>query len=156
MGPRKPVASRARRLWRDLPKADRGRLRAMFRTLEARFGLRDRLAAEYARLATEAWGTASQASEAALAEGAKRRHGRGRRPSLQALDRRQKRQALSVGSFDQLVRRLHELAQRTGPGPDLAAALRRAPILEAAQTPNGGATLLDRLRLVPPTEEPAP
>lgn len=112
------MRSRARRLWRDLPAPDRYRLQNFLRSLEARFGQLDVVGFEYARFATEAWWSASQASEAALTQGARRRHGRGRRPSLQELDRRMKRQGLGFGTFDQLVRRLEELSKQNGHGRD--------------------------------------
>jgi hypothetical protein len=115
------VRSRARGLWRNLLASDRRPLHAFLRSLEARFGPLDVLTFEYARLASDAWWTAVQASEAALTQTAKRRHGRGRRPTLQELDRRMKRQGLAVGTFDQLVRRVEELAGRKR---DLTTALR--------------------------------
>lgn len=112
-----------RGLWRDLPRAERRALKAFLRSLEARLGpFHDGVTRRYAKLATEAWWTAERASESAVTEGVKRRHGRGRRPSLQALDRRMKRQGLGVGTFDQMIRRLEELAAARKP-PTLAEVL---------------------------------
>lgn len=120
------MPSWARGLWRDLPQMERRELKAFLRSLEARCGaFPDRLTRRYAKLATEAWWTAEQASASAVVEGVKRRHGRGRRPSLQAFDRRLKRQGLGVEAFDKLVRRLEELAHRNGHGGNLAAELAR-------------------------------
>lgn len=59
----------------------------------------DVLALEDLVLATETWWTARQASGAAVREGARRQFGRGRRPALKELDRRQKRQALAINSL---------------------------------------------------------
>ena len=49
----------------------------------------------------------------------KRRHGKGRRPTLQAIHRRLKRQGLGVGALDQMLRRLEELtaARQERPTP---------------------------------------
>ena len=105
-----------RGLWMDLPKAERRELKDFLRTLEARCGpFRDRVTRGYAKLTTEAWWTAQQASTTAVAEGVKRLHGRGRRPSLQHFDRRLKRQWLGVEGFDKLVRRLEELGGERKP-----------------------------------------
>lgn len=135
MGARKPVPSWSRGLWRDLPWAERRALKAVLRELQARVGpFRDRLTRRYAKLAAEAWWTAEQASGAAVEVGVKRQHGRGRRPSLQAFDRRLKRQGLGVEAFDKLVRRLEELAGRDG---DPHAALRALAARPAP--PVGGA-----------------
>jgi hypothetical protein len=115
-----------RGLWRDLPKAERHELKADLRALAARLGpFPDWLTRTYAQLAVEAGWTARVASASAIAEDVKRRRGRGRRPSLQALDRRLKRQWLGVEAFDRLVRRLEELAAGNGHGQDLATALAR-------------------------------
>lgn len=122
-----PAPSWSRPLWRDLPAAERRELRACLRALEARYGpFTERLTRRYARLAAEAWWTAEQASEAAVAEGAKRRHGRGRRPSLPSLDRRRKRQALGVEAFDRAVDKLRELATRE-PSDPIAELMRQRP-----------------------------
>jgi hypothetical protein len=96
--------------WRDLPQPARLELRAFYRALKARMGVLDALTLEYARLAAEALWLAKQSSTAALVEGTKRKYGKGRRPNLPALDRRLKRAGLQVGTVDQLVRRLEELA----------------------------------------------
>ena len=105
------MPSWSRGLWRDLPRTERRALKAFLGSLETRCGpFGDRLTRRYAKLATEAWWTAEQASASAVIEGVKRKHGRGRRPSLQALDRRLKRQGLSVEAFDKLVARLEALA----------------------------------------------
>jgi hypothetical protein len=104
-----------------MQEAERRALLRFYRGLEARFGPFDQVARQHARLTTEAWWSASQASEAALVESAKRRHGRGRRPTGQAVDRAMRRAGLNVGTFDQMVRRLEEL---TSSKRDLATALR--------------------------------
>lgn len=75
----------------------------------------------------EAGWTARDASESAIAEAVKRRQGRGRRPSRQALDRRLKRQGLGVELFDRLMQRLEALAGARPPtADDSLAAVRRA------------------------------
>ncbi len=113
-----------RGLWRDLPRAERHELRAFLRALSARLGpFPDRVSRAYAQLAAETWWTAQGASSAAVKESVKRCHGRGRRPSLQALDRRLKRQGLSVEAFDKLMSRLEGLASRKGHEQDLTAYL---------------------------------
>lgn len=109
--------------------ADARMLRAFYRDLEARYGpLIEVVMREHARLTTEAWWTARQASGSALVEAAKREHGRGRRPSLAAVDRRFKRQGLGLETFDQLLRRLEELTKSN----------RRRP-------PSNGTELLEQL-----------
>lgn len=114
-------------------------MRALLRSLEARYGLRDRLARSYALLAVEAWHTASLASRAAVDVGTRRRDGRGRKPNLKESDRRQKRAGLALGTYDLLVRRLEALAQANGHGRHMAE------------------NLAARLLAVPPaTDEPDP
>jgi hypothetical protein len=110
-------------LWRDLPREDRGKLRGFAGKLGQRYGPFDGLGREYAELTVELWWTARQSSRTALVEEGKRRRGKGRRPTLQQLDRRLKRQALAVGTLDQLVRRLEELASPRAGGRSLAAVL---------------------------------
>jgi hypothetical protein len=53
--------------------------------------------------------SATRASGEAIEATVKREQGRGRR-TMQGVDRRRKRAGLNVGTFDQLVRRLDELA----------------------------------------------
>lgn len=100
-----------KRLWRGLPRPDRITLRRFLAALHSRYGPMDLLSSEWARLTAELWFTTAQASEAALAEGAKRRHGKGRRPTAQDVDRRLKRQGLGVTTLDSMLRRLEELAR---------------------------------------------
>lgn len=117
------MPSRERELWRDLPKAERAELRRYFRALKARYGpFRDLVACEDAREATEAWWRARYASGVALVEATKRRRGKGRRPNLQAIDRRFKRAYLAGEERRETVRGLAELAARR-PSPALAALL---------------------------------
>jgi hypothetical protein len=92
-------------------------LRRFYRALEAKHGPFDEVGREYGRLAAEAWWGAVAASGEALGTVTKRRYGKGRRPSVQMLDRRLKRQGLGATTFDALVKRLEELgagaSQRT-------------------------------------------
>jgi hypothetical protein len=116
------MPSPVRGWWRGMQEAERRALLRFYRGLEARYGAFDQVARQHARLTTEAWWNARQASEVALVESAKRRHGRGRRPSGQAVERQMKRAGLNVGTFDQMVRRLEELT--SGAKRDLGRALR--------------------------------
>jgi hypothetical protein len=94
-----------------VPRAERHELRAFLRALSARLGpFPDRVSRAYAQLTAETWWTTQGASTAAVEESVKRLRGRGRRPSLQALDRRLKRQGLGVEAFDKLMCRLEGLA----------------------------------------------
>ena len=105
---------RDRRTWLDMPMAERRQLRRFLASLRRRHGpFTDFLGWEFARLTTETWWTAQAASASALAEGSKRRNGRGRRPTLQALDRRLKRQGLGIGTLMQMLDRLEQLARPT-------------------------------------------
>lgn len=104
---------RDKALWLALPMSERRALRSFLRALQARYGPFDQLAWRWAILTTETWWTTLQASEAAVAESVKRRSGKGRRPTAQAVDRRLKRQGLGVGSLDAMLRRLEELARPT-------------------------------------------
>ena len=105
-----PAPSRAKWMWRDLPRVERLALRVYFRALEAKYGpFSDRVTSAQAKLVCELWRAASSASEAAVSEASKRRAGRGRRPSLQHVGRQQKRQALSVGSYDAALDRLEQM-----------------------------------------------
>jgi hypothetical protein len=115
------MPSYPRGLWRDLPVKDQRQLRAKYRMLRRRYGpFNDVLTKDWARLTVETWWTATAASEAAMAETLKRRDGKGRRPPLQAIDRRLKRQGLGVGTFDSMLHRLEELAgRRNGQVQDL-------------------------------------
>jgi hypothetical protein len=97
------------RFWCDLPASERHALRGFLRSLEARYGPFDGVGRQYARLAAEAWWSATRASGEAIEATVKREQGRGRR-TMQGVDRRRKRAGLNVGTFDQLVRRLDELA----------------------------------------------
>src|SRR5262245_36026869 len=111
---RKPVPmwinSRIRHLWRNIPPAERHQLRAFLRSTVLRVGPpADEVIWQHMLLLTETWWTAREASASALVEGMKRRHGKGRRPTLQAIDRRLKRQGLGISALDQMVRRLEEL-----------------------------------------------
>jgi hypothetical protein len=95
----------------DMPPVERRQLRRYLRALECRYGpFADEDAWELARLTTESWWTAKDASTNALLEGAKRKHGRGRRPTLQAIDRRQKRQGLGSGTWMQMRSQLADMA----------------------------------------------
>jgi hypothetical protein len=112
----------------DMPPVERRQLRRYLRSLERRHGpFTDEGAWELARLTTEAWWTAKEASTSALLEGAKRKHGRGRRPDFKAIDRRQKRQGLGSGTWLQMLAKLEELdspARRPASIAELAAAKR--------------------------------
>jgi hypothetical protein len=95
----------------EMPPVERRQLRRYLRSLVRRYGpFGDEDAWELARLTTEAWWTAKDASTNALLEEAKRKHGRGRRPTLQAIDRRQKRQGLGSGTWMQMLAHLEERA----------------------------------------------
>jgi hypothetical protein len=111
-----------------MPAAERRQLRRFFSSLSRRYGpFADFLSWEFARLATETWWTAQAASSSALTEGSKRRNGKGRRPSLHAIDRRLKRQGLGVGTLMQVLDRLEQLARpskRVTTPADLVARLR--------------------------------
>lgn len=122
------VNSRIKRLWCDAPESERHRLRTFLRSTVSRCGPpADEVTWEHMILTTECWWAAREASGSALAEGMKRRHGKGRRPTLQAIDRRLKRQGLGISALDQMVRRLEELtmAKKRPVSPaDLVARLR--------------------------------
>jgi hypothetical protein len=60
-------------------------------------------------------------AQAAMEAASKRKVGTGRRPKAAMVDRAMKRAALNVGTFDDLMRRLEELAGRQR---DLASAIR--------------------------------
>jgi hypothetical protein len=68
----------------------------------------------------------------ALLEGAKRKHGRGRRPTLQAIDRRQKRQGLGSGTWMQMLAKLDELCSANARPKDFAARMAQAHRQRAA------------------------
>jgi hypothetical protein len=110
--------------------SERRRLRTYQRALVSRCGPPDDATVwEHMILTTECWWTGREASSSALVEGTKRRHGKGRRPTLQALDRRLKRQGLGVSTLDQMLRRLEELTTADKSPPTIAdhlAAKRRA------------------------------
>jgi hypothetical protein len=117
------VARAAATRWADLPAGPRGELDAYLEALMRRSGPPpDVVAVEDLILAAEAWWTARGASGAAVREGVRREYGRGRRPALREMDRRQKRQALAVGTLGELRRRL-EWANGHGQGQDLASLL---------------------------------
>jgi IS4 transposase len=109
--------------------SERRRLRTYLRALVSRCGPPDDATVwEHMILTTEVWWTGREASSSALVEGTKRRHGKGRRPTLQAIDRRLKRQGLGVSALDQMLRRLEELTAAEKSPPTIAelAAKRRA------------------------------
>jgi len=74
--------------------------------------------------AAECWWTARSASGAAVREAVRRQYGRGRRPALRELDRRQKRQALAVGTLGEMRRRLEGQAPAGGAAHPTLAAIR--------------------------------
>jgi hypothetical protein len=86
---------------------------------------------EHMILTTEVWWTGREASSSAVLEGTKRRHGKGRKPTLQAIDPRLKRQGLGVSTLDQMLRRLEELTASTkspATPADLVARLRASNV----------------------------
>jgi hypothetical protein len=116
--------------WGDLPDEPRAELAGYLTALVHRTGgPGDVIAQDDLILAAEAWWTARNASGAAVREAVRREYGRGRRPALREMDRRQKRQALAVGTLGKLRRRLES---ETGRGPghpaaDMAAAILAVP-----------------------------
>jgi hypothetical protein len=116
--------------WADLPDGPRAELLDYLVALVSRAGAPvDVVALEDLILATEAWWAARQASGAAVREGVRRAYGRGRRPALKELDRRQKRQALAVGTLTKLRARLEGPTGRGNghPAADMAAAILAVP-----------------------------
>jgi hypothetical protein len=109
-GREKPVADRARWLFRDHSQPARRQLRAYYRSLEARFGPLDRVTHASAHAETLMWWAFIRASEAMAKSEKKRDEGRGRRPSLRAIERLMKRQGLAFGSYSQALDKLRELA----------------------------------------------
>jgi hypothetical protein len=115
------VPNPPRGYWPGLPTSERRALKRFYRALDRRFGPFDAVAREYAKATCAAWWSARYASEAAMESANKRRVGTGRRPKAQVVDRAMKRAGLNTKTFDELMRRLEELA---GGKRDLAAALR--------------------------------
>lgn len=92
---------------------------AHYRALRARLGPFDGVTRDYAS-ATAAAFVAYLDAEVAVTRATRLRDGgRGRRPSVQALERLRRRQGLSWGTFDGALRRLEELAA-SRPRPTLA------------------------------------
>jgi hypothetical protein len=121
-----------RSLWRDLVKADRRQLQCYLRALETRYGpFADRVVFGQAVVVAESWWASRVATEAALREADRRRHGRGRRPKAQAVAARLKRRGLEVDTLDKQLQRLERLAGRqngTPATPRSAAAAARAAL----------------------------
>ena len=123
------MPDRIGRLWRNLPKPVAHELRGYLRPLVARSKPSDKVSWQQAILATEAWFTGAQASSAAVAEWAKRQHGKGRRPNLKAVTQRDKRQGLGLGTHLSMLRSIGldelETSRTKAPTPsDLVARLR--------------------------------
>jgi hypothetical protein len=115
-----------RRLFRSLLKNHPRATRAHFHALKAKLGPFDAVTRAYAQAATAMWWSFAQATMELGDLEAKRRTGRGRRPSVQAVERLRKRQGVAFQSYDAALKRLEELAvsHRT---PTLAEAIRRRP-----------------------------
>jgi hypothetical protein len=131
-GSAQALAEAAAVRWSDLPEEARAQLEGYLVALARRSGqLEDVVALEDAVLAVEAWWTARAASGAAVRETVRRQYGRGRRPALRELDRRQKRQALAVDTLARMRRGLEESAGRRNghhqAGDDFAARLLAVP-----------------------------
>jgi hypothetical protein len=99
-----------RRLFRSLLRQHPRATRAHWRSLKAKYGPFDGPTRAYAEAVTAMWWSFAQATmELGELEG-KRRNGRGRRPSVQAVERLRKRQGVAFQSYDAALRRLEELA----------------------------------------------
>ncbi len=99
-----------RRPWPDVPQPTRGRLRAIYRDLDAVYDLRSRLSYRLARQVCELWLVAEGVSLEAARTTEQRRHGRGRRASRQRVNAVAKRQGLHVETLNKALARLEALA----------------------------------------------
>jgi hypothetical protein len=79
----------------------------------------DSVTLAYAQAVVAMWWSFAQSTMELAELEAKRRAGRGRRPSVQAIERLRKRQGVAFQSYDAALRRLEELAGRRGHGDPL-------------------------------------
>jgi hypothetical protein len=113
-----------RRLFRSLLRHHPRATRAHWRSLKAKYGPFDGPTRAYAEAVTAMWWSFTQATMDLAELEAKRRQGRGRRPSVQAIERLRKRQGVAFQSYDAALRRLEELAA-TRKTPGLAEVIRQ-------------------------------
>ena len=101
-----------RALFHGDAQAARRRKRAHYRRLLDRFGPLVGIARDYAVAETEMWFVFALVSEELAAAQAKRANCRGRRPSVQAVERLRKRQGVAFESWNTALGRLDELARQ--------------------------------------------
>jgi hypothetical protein len=105
-----------RRLFADCRSGEACQFRREYRALEKRHGgAFDESVVPYAVAAIELHGQFLRASRLLRTAEAQRMNGKGRRPSAAAVERLRRRQGLSLGSWDQAMRRLEELAASAKP-----------------------------------------
>lgn len=103
-----------RRLFRTLLQNHPQATRAHWRSLKAKYGPFDGPTRAYAQAVTAMWWSFAQATMELAELEAKRRTGRGRRPSVQAIERLRKRQGVAFQSYDAALARLEAFAGRNG------------------------------------------
>lgn len=97
--------------------------RACLEGLKAKYGPFDSVTRSYAQAATAMWWSFAQATDELRQAEEKRRSGKGRRPSAQAVERLRKRQGVAFNTWDQALTRLEQLASRARRTPETPAEL---------------------------------
>ena len=114
-----------RGLFRANSQPARRRKRAHYQQAVNRFGVLTGLTRDLAIAETELWWVFTEASQELAHVETKRRHGRGRRPNVAAIEKLRRRQGIAFQSWDAALKRLEELAE-SGRGRGLAHVVQQA------------------------------
>lgn len=112
-----------RRPWQDVPQPLRGRLRAIYHDLNARYDLRDRLTYRLAKQVCELWLVVEGVSLEAAQTSEQRRWGRGRKATRQRVNATAKRQGQHLETLTKTLEQLEALAGRNDRRPTSGADL---------------------------------